>query len=645
MNTLQLQQAHSLLTNVAALLRDDQLRSSEQYGGVEYALRIANRLVRQVTAAFDDVLKYPWVGTLEEASGLLATMENSLWEGDAEFSVDRSVVRDVVEMVESMLASVLAEAQGSAPEMSSLESLRPESSDVPAAATAARADIFPEEFALELIDDALGENYRVGGTMNFSRSDLPEPGDPVLVEDRDGNRYIRKYEADSGTAWRATGKFGYMPLESERDGLRVLAVGFGYCKPRVKQPALVASTAEPAALYRASYSLGGDPIEVTASTESEWREALIENASYEIAELLGVTQRFDVKGIDTKALVRREVRMSVLNSIVLSLTIGDSVDLDALADTVYGVANWSKTEVASIENATSAAPASNPPIGTRTAGLQAFGEMAHAVSDAVDAIHDVSVCKLHHDAGARVLADHLGRALNTGDDAFTQGFLLGLAKLIACERAGFTLDSDWVPAEDPELLDDPAADSETTADADLPLADPTPTPDFARAAPHWEATAKLLAARGSAAPDDDADDADDDDWDIAGEAISEAEGVLALLEFKGEPTFVMAAGARERVASSVELGDLLTSETPLPDLDRLAASLRSSIEVVEALAYSEGGVCNTVQALFGALRLLKTARNAVDRRRAVATKAAASDAAEARSSAIDRKREREAVPA
>lgn len=89
-----------------------------------------------------------------------------------------------------------------------------------------------DNFQITITEDALGEPYEVGGTMRFSCSRAPAPRKPVLIEDRHGNRFVRLYVVGRGSNWLATAATsGYETLESERDGLRVLAVSTGYSWP------------------------------------------------------------------------------------------------------------------------------------------------------------------------------------------------------------------------------------------------------------------------------------------------------------------------------------------------------------------------------------------------------------------------------
>lgn len=276
------------------------------------------------------------------------------------------------------------------------------------------------------------EGFKLAEFLHLCGNSLSDGTDNPAVDDITLTRLIDSVSCSADSILK---KLGALPSEPDRQCL------------------LASSPAEPAALYRASYALSGDPLEVTAHGEQDWRFALIENASWSIEDLLG--------GNDANALARRAPRIAALNAVVSRLSAEgfEPGDLEASADTVFGVANWSKTEVPPTENAASAAYASNQPTTARVAGLRAFGEMAHAVSDAVDAHHDLSTGKFNHDAGARVLADRLGHALNTGDDEYAHGYLLGLAKFIATGVAGFCLDEHWLPEQDPELTGVPAEEA------------------------------------------------------------------------------------------------------------------------------------------------------------------------------------------
>lgn len=83
----------------------------------------------------------------------------------------------------------------------------------------------PEHFTVAMPDDALAGFIERGTGLIFERSDSAAPGKTVLVEDKDGNRFIRRYAQVRGDHWRAIATsevFG--SLDSLEHGLRVLAV-------------------------------------------------------------------------------------------------------------------------------------------------------------------------------------------------------------------------------------------------------------------------------------------------------------------------------------------------------------------------------------------------------------------------------------
>jgi hypothetical protein len=83
----------------------------------------------------------------------------------------------------------------------------------------------PPEFRTTAPDDALAPRLRAGQRVTLDTRETPRPGDCILVEDKAGGLHLRIYTPGVG-AW--TGEVinasGYKALESERDGLRVLAV-------------------------------------------------------------------------------------------------------------------------------------------------------------------------------------------------------------------------------------------------------------------------------------------------------------------------------------------------------------------------------------------------------------------------------------
>lgn len=90
----------------------------------------------------------------------------------------------------------------------------------------------PARFMLELRDDAMAvsdpPSMRPGDFAMFSPSSAASPGDVVLVADKEDNVYIRRFQQRTPTRWMAVARNdAYVALDSERDGLRILAVQIG----------------------------------------------------------------------------------------------------------------------------------------------------------------------------------------------------------------------------------------------------------------------------------------------------------------------------------------------------------------------------------------------------------------------------------
>lgn len=88
----------------------------------------------------------------------------------------------------------------------------------------------PHRFRCEVPDDALWSSTE-GGTPRgtpvvfVATSQPPTPGTGVIVEDRTGARYLRVYRLGLGERWLAAVRNpNYPALDSERDGLRIVAV-------------------------------------------------------------------------------------------------------------------------------------------------------------------------------------------------------------------------------------------------------------------------------------------------------------------------------------------------------------------------------------------------------------------------------------
>lgn len=85
--------------------------------------------------------------------------------------------------------------------------------------------VLPQSFTVAMPDDSMKGSIERGTVLVFETNSDPVPGHGVLVEDKDGNRYIRQYRKGRGDSWNAYAKneAAFDSLESERDGLKVLA--------------------------------------------------------------------------------------------------------------------------------------------------------------------------------------------------------------------------------------------------------------------------------------------------------------------------------------------------------------------------------------------------------------------------------------
>jgi hypothetical protein len=91
----------------------------------------------------------------------------------------------------------------------------------------------PETFRTEVPDDAMADRVKKGHIVRFARSHQPRPGDGVLVEDSTGAWYFRLYSPGAQGRFSAVAlNPAYQTLDSERDGLKVLAVLVGVPEAR-----------------------------------------------------------------------------------------------------------------------------------------------------------------------------------------------------------------------------------------------------------------------------------------------------------------------------------------------------------------------------------------------------------------------------
>lgn len=90
------------------------------------------------------------------------------------------------------------------------------------------SETLPPQFTVVMPDDALAGRVPSGTVLVFSTQVAPRPGVGVLVRSGDGRRYIRRYAEAAGGAWQAQAtNDAYVTLDSERDGLQLLAVMTG----------------------------------------------------------------------------------------------------------------------------------------------------------------------------------------------------------------------------------------------------------------------------------------------------------------------------------------------------------------------------------------------------------------------------------
>lgn len=90
----------------------------------------------------------------------------------------------------------------------------------------------PARFMLELLDDAMAvsdpPSMRPGDFAMFAPASVASPGDVVLIADMDDNVYVRRFQQRTPGRWIAVARNdAYVALDSERDGLRILAVQIG----------------------------------------------------------------------------------------------------------------------------------------------------------------------------------------------------------------------------------------------------------------------------------------------------------------------------------------------------------------------------------------------------------------------------------
>ena len=91
----------------------------------------------------------------------------------------------------------------------------------------------PQQFRVAMPDDSMAPRVRRGDVMEFDAAETPRSGDGVLVRTEDGALLFRVYRQALPGAWEAHPvNPDYLPLQSQRDGLRVVAVMVGLPRHR-----------------------------------------------------------------------------------------------------------------------------------------------------------------------------------------------------------------------------------------------------------------------------------------------------------------------------------------------------------------------------------------------------------------------------
>lgn len=86
-------------------------------------------------------------------------------------------------------------------------------------------DKLPPVFRVQIADAAMAPRVAAGAWVVFDRRPTPKPGDGVLLRDSTGAISFRYYRAGRPGCWEAHAEnAAYAPLDSERDGLVVVAV-------------------------------------------------------------------------------------------------------------------------------------------------------------------------------------------------------------------------------------------------------------------------------------------------------------------------------------------------------------------------------------------------------------------------------------
>lgn len=91
----------------------------------------------------------------------------------------------------------------------------------------------PTEFVVVLPDDSMAPKAHKGDHVLLSSTETPRPGDGVLVRDKHGQLYFRRYRERRPGVWTAHPENdSYHALESDVDGLVIVAVSVGVPRQR-----------------------------------------------------------------------------------------------------------------------------------------------------------------------------------------------------------------------------------------------------------------------------------------------------------------------------------------------------------------------------------------------------------------------------
>jgi hypothetical protein len=87
----------------------------------------------------------------------------------------------------------------------------------------------PALFKAVIEDDAMAPEFPRGCLVTFSTEEgEPRARDAVLVSDAEGGLHFREYQVGRGKRWKAVAiNSGYQALDSEEDGLQVVAISMG----------------------------------------------------------------------------------------------------------------------------------------------------------------------------------------------------------------------------------------------------------------------------------------------------------------------------------------------------------------------------------------------------------------------------------